>query len=216
MTAELGDDVAAFIVRGAAGPVTDVERKMGLHALPTTGLELERVEVGQDALLGGTEGADVQAIPTRRVSAWRSCSACSRRARVLRALHQGPRRSTSRSPRSSRSHSASPRCTSSNTRCASSSGRARACSSTARTRRRQPAPRSYAAEKSMWIADNGVQILGGHGFIREHLVEMWFRNARTLGVMEACRPTARRCAPLDALLAGHVCADGSSRARGAQ
>ena len=35
---------------------------MGLHALPTTGLELERVEVGQDALLGGTEGADVQAI----------------------------------------------------------------------------------------------------------------------------------------------------------
>jgi alkylation response protein AidB-like acyl-CoA dehydrogenase len=44
--------------------------------------------------------------------------------------------------------------------------------------------RSYAAEKSMWIADNGVQCLGGHGFIREHPVEMWFRNARTLGVLE--------------------------------
>lgn len=44
--------------------------------------------------------------------------------------------------------------------------------------------RSYAAEKSMWIADNGVQILGGHGFIREHPVEMWFRNARTLGVVD--------------------------------
>jgi alkylation response protein AidB-like acyl-CoA dehydrogenase len=44
--------------------------------------------------------------------------------------------------------------------------------------------RSYAAEKSMWIADNGVQVLGGHGFIREHPVEMWFRNARTLGVLE--------------------------------
>ena len=36
----------------------------------------------------------------------------------------------------------------------------------------------------MWIADNGVQVLGGHGFIREHPVEMWFRNARTLGVVE--------------------------------
>ena len=36
----------------------------------------------------------------------------------------------------------------------------------------------------MWIADNGVQVLGGHGFIREHPVEMWFRAARTLGVME--------------------------------
>ena len=44
--------------------------------------------------------------------------------------------------------------------------------------------RSYAAEKSMWIADEGVQVLGGHGFIRDHPVEMWFRNARTLGVLE--------------------------------
>jgi len=44
--------------------------------------------------------------------------------------------------------------------------------------------RAYAAEKSMWIADNGIQILGGHGFIREHPVEMWFRNARSLGVLE--------------------------------
>jgi len=30
-----------------------------------------------------------------------------------------------------------------------------------------------------------VQVLGGHGYIREHPVEMWFRNARTLGVLEA-------------------------------
>lgn len=43
---------------------------------------------------------------------------------------------------------------------------------------------SYAAEKTMWIADNGVQILGGHGFIREHPVEMWFRHARTISVLE--------------------------------
>ena len=44
--------------------------------------------------------------------------------------------------------------------------------------------RRYAADKSMWISDNGVQVLGGHGFIREHPVEMWYRNARTLGVLE--------------------------------
>jgi alkylation response protein AidB-like acyl-CoA dehydrogenase len=36
----------------------------------------------------------------------------------------------------------------------------------------------------MWIADNGIQILGGHGFIREHPVEMWFRHARTISVLE--------------------------------
>ena len=44
--------------------------------------------------------------------------------------------------------------------------------------------RSYAVEQAMWIADHGVQVLGGHGFIREHPVEMWYRNARTLGVVE--------------------------------
>jgi len=44
--------------------------------------------------------------------------------------------------------------------------------------------RSYAAEKCLWIADNGIQVFGGHGFIREQPLEMWFRNARTLGVLE--------------------------------
>jgi alkylation response protein AidB-like acyl-CoA dehydrogenase len=44
--------------------------------------------------------------------------------------------------------------------------------------------RAYCAEKSLWVTDNGIQMLGGHGFIREHPVEMWFRNARTLGVLE--------------------------------
>jgi alkylation response protein AidB-like acyl-CoA dehydrogenase len=44
--------------------------------------------------------------------------------------------------------------------------------------------RQYAADKAMWISDNGIQVLGGHGFIREHPVEMWYRNARTLSVLE--------------------------------
>jgi alkylation response protein AidB-like acyl-CoA dehydrogenase len=44
--------------------------------------------------------------------------------------------------------------------------------------------RLYAAEQAMTIADNGVQVLGGHGFIREHPVELWYRHARTLGVLE--------------------------------
>ncbi len=44
--------------------------------------------------------------------------------------------------------------------------------------------RTYVAEQAMQIADNGVQVLGGHGFIREHPVELWYRHARTLGVFE--------------------------------
>ena len=44
--------------------------------------------------------------------------------------------------------------------------------------------RVYCAREAMKIGDNGLQVLGGHGFIREHPVEMWYRNVRTLGVLE--------------------------------
>lgn len=37
-----------------------------------------------------------------------------------------------------------------------------------------------AAETAMVVTDRAVQILGGHGYIREHPVERWMRNARGL------------------------------------
>ncbi|GAB4569110.1 MAG: acyl-CoA dehydrogenase family protein [Anaerolineae bacterium] len=36
----------------------------------------------------------------------------------------------------------------------------------------------YAAEMALYVADAGVQILGGYGFIREYPEERWLRNAR--------------------------------------
>ena len=44
--------------------------------------------------------------------------------------------------------------------------------------------RNYCADQSMMVVDYGVQILGGHGYIREHPVEMWFRNGRAFAVVE--------------------------------
>jgi alkylation response protein AidB-like acyl-CoA dehydrogenase len=35
-----------------------------------------------------------------------------------------------------------------------------------------------AADMAMMVTDRAVQILGGHGYIREHPVERWMRNAR--------------------------------------
>ena len=35
-----------------------------------------------------------------------------------------------------------------------------------------------AADMVMMVTDRAVQILGGHGYIREHPVEMWMRNGR--------------------------------------
>jgi alkylation response protein AidB-like acyl-CoA dehydrogenase len=40
-----------------------------------------------------------------------------------------------------------------------------------------------AAEMSMMVTDRAVQILGGHGYIREHPVEMWMRNGRGIAMM---------------------------------
>ncbi len=37
---------------------------------------------------------------------------------------------------------------------------------------------SGAIDTAMMVTDRAVQILGGHGYIREHPVEMWMRNGR--------------------------------------
>ncbi len=37
-----------------------------------------------------------------------------------------------------------------------------------------------AADMAMMVTDRAVQILGGHGYIREHPVERWMRDARSL------------------------------------
>jgi acyl-CoA dehydrogenase len=42
----------------------------------------------------------------------------------------------------------------------------------------------YCADQAMKVVDYGVQILGGHGYIREHPVEMWFRNGRAFSSIE--------------------------------
>jgi alkylation response protein AidB-like acyl-CoA dehydrogenase len=42
----------------------------------------------------------------------------------------------------------------------------------------------FAGEKAMKICDYGVQILGGHGYIREYPVERYYRNSRGISILE--------------------------------
>lgn len=44
--------------------------------------------------------------------------------------------------------------------------------------------RNYAAQTCLTVADNAVQVLGGHGYIREHPVELWLRNARGFAILD--------------------------------
>lgn len=45
--------------------------------------------------------------------------------------------------------------------------------------------RLLCAEKSMKIGTDGVQILGGHGFTKEHPVERWYRDLRATAIMHS-------------------------------
>ncbi len=44
--------------------------------------------------------------------------------------------------------------------------------------------RRLCAVQGMRIGSEGVQLLGGHGFVKEHPVERWYRDLRAAGVME--------------------------------
>jgi len=44
--------------------------------------------------------------------------------------------------------------------------------------------RRLTAEYGMRIGSDGVQLLGGHGYVKEHPVERWYRDLRAAAVME--------------------------------
>ena len=50
--------------------------------------------------------------------------------------------------------------------------------------REAAAARTLCADKGMAIGSDGVQLLGGHGYVKEHPVERWYRDLRAAGVME--------------------------------
>jgi len=53
-----------------------------------------------------------------------------------------------------------------------------------------------AAEQSLFVTPNGVQVLGGHGFMQDYPAEKWMREARALsllaGGVDAAREDAGR------------------------
>ena len=47
-----------------------------------------------------------------------------------------------------------------------------------------------AVDTAIAVTDAGVQLLGGHGFLVDHLAEKRFREARMLGLLAGGRDTA--------------------------
>ncbi len=51
-------------------------------------------------------------------------------------------------------------------------------------RREAARARIQVAEKGMTIGTDGVQLLGGHGFVKDHPVERFYRHLRAAGILE--------------------------------
>lgn len=189
VTAQNGERVDAFIIgREAAGlTVTSPEKNLGLRGLSTASLDLQNVEVPAAARLGGAAGSDV----TRLLNHGRAAQAA-----ILTGVCRGvleftipyaKERVAFDEPIAQKQAIAF---RFSDMRIEIEAMRNLAWRVASQLEQGADATRAahhariYSTEKSVWISDNGVQILGGHGFIREHPVELWYRHARTLSVME--------------------------------
>jgi alkylation response protein AidB-like acyl-CoA dehydrogenase len=179
----------AFVVpRGAEGlTVSESEKNLGLRALPTATLTLERVALPGSARLGGAAGCDVRRLLGHSRAALASVMVGLSRAVLEYAVPYAKDR-VAFDEAIAQKQSIAFRLADMHIETEASRWLAwKAASELEHGRdatRASHQARSYAAEKCMWVADQGVQVLGGHGFIREHPVEMWYRNARTLGVLE--------------------------------
>jgi alkylation response protein AidB-like acyl-CoA dehydrogenase len=189
VVARNGGELDAFIVpREAEGlTISEKEKNLGLRAFPTATLELERVELGPEARLGGTRGCEVQRIiDASRTAAAAAMLGLSRA--VLEYVVPYAKDREAFDEAIAKKQAIAFMCAEMHIEVEAMRWMVWKAASELEqgldATRSAHLAREYAAEKSMWISDNGIQVLGGHGYIREHPVEMWFRNARTLGVLE--------------------------------
>jgi acyl-CoA dehydrogenase len=183
------DRVDAFIVaRDAEGlSISEPELNMGLKGLTTVGLALERVEVSAADRLGGENGCDIaQLVNSSRVALCSVLLGLSRA--VLDFCIPYSKDRVAFDEPISKKQSIAFRLAEMHIECEAMRNLIWQAASYLEQGQKADAQaryaRTYVNEKSLWIADNGIQVLGGHGFIREHPVEMWFRHARTLSVLE--------------------------------
>jgi alkylation response protein AidB-like acyl-CoA dehydrogenase len=182
-------DLDAFIVaRDTEGLEISVpEKNLGLRALPTATLELERVEVSAEDRLGGASGCDVMSLLNHSRAALAALMVGVSRGVIDYAVPYAKDREAFGQKIAQKQGIAFKLA---DMQIETEASRWLTWKAASQLERGIDATRSayfartYAAEQSMFVSDEGIQVLGGHGFIREHPVEMWYRNARTIGVLE--------------------------------
>lgn len=188
VAAMLDGTPALFIVEsGADGLEVEADPSMGVRAAGLSRLHLTGVRVGADALLGDTDGtAHAECVRLSRL-AWCALAVGTAQAVLDYVLPYVNEREAFGGPISHRQSVAFMVADMAIEVQAMRLLTWRAASRAARgedVAREVGLARQLCAEKGMRIGLDGVQLLGGHGFVKEHPVERWYRDLRAVGVME--------------------------------
>lgn len=183
------EDFQAVIVDRNAPNVSvgDREKNLGLHALPLYPVEFDQVKVSKSRLLGGDAGIDYMRLLNLSRTITSAVAVGAARASFEYARDYAKERTAFGEPIASRQSVAFMVAESA---MEVDAMRLMTWKAAWKMDRNEDAVReatlagNYCADQSMKVTDYGVQILGGHGYIREHPVEMWFRNSRAFAIME--------------------------------
>jgi acyl-CoA dehydrogenase len=183
-----GSVEAIIVDKGTAGmTVGEREKNMGLNPLPLFPVTFEECEVPAERRVGGERGIDYMRLLNLSRANLCAMAVGVARASYEYALDYARERTAFGEPIASRQAIAFMLAESA---MEIDGMRLLAWRAAWRLDQNQDATRDatlakmYCAEQAMKVVDYGVQILGGHGYIREHPVEMWFRNGRSFCTIE--------------------------------
>ncbi|NYG55830.1 acyl-CoA dehydrogenase family protein [Nocardioides perillae] len=182
-----GAPVLVLVESSAAGLSVEADPAMGVRAASLTRLRLDGVRVPVDAVLGATDG-----------TTYAECVRLSRLAWCALAVGTGqavldyvtPYVKTREAFGEPVAHRQSVAFMVANIAIELQAMRLltyRAASRAAQGKdfaREVALARKACTDRGMQIGLDGVQLLGGHGFVKEHPVERWYRDLRAIGVME--------------------------------
>lgn len=179
---ENGGTQAFIVEKGAEGVVIlDRERHMGVRALPTYEVRLDDVRVPAASRLGGEAGIDLELLLNYSRVALASMAVGVARGAYEYARDYAKTREAFGKPIAQNQAIAFMLA-----EMAIEVEAARGMALEAawsldkghEPARRAATAKLYADDAALFVTDRAVQVLGGHGYIREHPVERWLRNGR--------------------------------------
>jgi acyl-CoA dehydrogenase len=171
---------AFFVPRGADGVSVEIEKNLGTQALPLAEVTLSGVRISAEDRLGGEAGADIRELINRGRVGLASAALGMGRAAFEVARDYAKERETFGAPIATRQAIAFKLA---DMAIEIDGARMLTWEAAEALDLGQDATRmsvlayNQAKRVSLKVADDAVQIFGGHGFIRDYLPELYLRNA---------------------------------------